>query len=249
MPRDVTKGLRPHAYSQWSSVVELRAEEIIHALHGAATTAPATRRDSVRVSAHPVPATMGGVSDININIDLDNADTPIVQGSSLVEFGPDLVGRLSDRDLADMIVVLIGEQSRRALERADVGALIEEGFKRGFEIKGVTDPWLDQGILVAPGMKIDRSNTTHTCTFVRVDQRWVWEANDRIEDVVRHVPGPRSQMRSITLVAAPEGTTVDRISSKARNGVHELVEVRSYVVRGSELELVSARAIGPTGHR
>lgn len=166
------------------------------------------------------------------------------------EFGPDEIVNLSDGDLSRLIIALNGEQSRRALEGAEIGALIEEGFIKGFrEREGVNEPWLVQGILIAPGIKIEKSSSSHTCSFVRVDQRWVWEANDKVEDVIRYLPGARSQMRSITLVATPEGSTVDKISSKARNGVHQLVEVRSYIVRGEKLELVSARAIGSSAHR
>lgn len=191
-----------------------------------------------------VRATVAGVNDTTYDA---SGGAPAALTSM---FEPDHVSRLSDRELVDLITVLTAEQGRRALERADVDALVSDGFERGFDPKGAaTDPWLVQGILVAPGVKTDRSTTAHSCTFVRVDNAWVWEARERIDDVVRHLPGPRTQMRSITLVAAPEGTSIDRISSKARHGVHELVEVRSYVVQAGELVLVSARAVSPNAHR
>lgn len=157
---------------------------------------------------------------------------------------------IDDTDLVDAIAVLIAEQSRRALARADVPAVIEDGFRRGFSSKGeAADPWLVDGVLVAPGVKTERSSNAHTCTFVRVGQQWVWEADDRVDDVIRNSSTPRNQMRSVTLVAAPEGTTVDQITSKARNGQHELVAVRSFIVASGKLELVSARAVRGSGHR
>ena len=157
---------------------------------------------------------------------------------------------ISDATLQDALIVLQAEQARRSLERADVPALIEDGFNRGFDANGeALDPWVRDGILVAPGVKTDRSASSHVCAFVRVGNHWVWEAPDRVEDVVRSSAGTRQQMRSVTLVAIAEGVGVDRIQSKARTGSHELSGVRSFVVREGKLELVSARAVKGMSHR
>ena len=184
------------------------------------------------------PLTVVKVTNININ----------KQKVRAVDIGnPE---EIVESELVEAIAVLIAEQSRRSLARADVPAVIEHGFNVGFSNKGeANDPWLTDGILVAPGVKTDRSANAHTCTFVRVGQQWVWEAHDRVEDVIRNSVQAKAQMRSITLVAAPEGTSVDKITSRARNGKHELMSVRSFVVSAGQLELVSARAIRSSGHR
>lgn len=158
---------------------------------------------------------------------------------------------LGDVPLGNLVTLAIEEQRRRALEGGDTEALVEDGFERGFNSKGeARDPWLASGILVCPGSKVDRSALSHECTFVNVDDSWVWESPDRIHDDVRNLPGPRTVMRTVTLVLASEGMEVDMVSSKQRNGVHEMKSVRSFVVKGGKLELVNARAPKTSGrHR
>lgn len=157
---------------------------------------------------------------------------------------------LSGEVIIDALVVLRAEQSRRALASADPLALIEDGFRRGFDSKGLPkDPWMTDGILVAPGAKLDKSAMSHLCGFVRISGSWVWEAANKVEDDVRHLPGPRQQMRSVTLVAVPDGEAVDLVLCRTRAGVHELTGVRSFVVTGGTLELISARTVRVDGHR
>lgn len=156
----------------------------------------------------------------------------------------------SDGDLSDALTAITAEITSRALARADAPALIEDGFARGFNRDGMPeDPWLVAGILVCPGAKVEASAMRHKCAFVRIDEQWVWEADGRLEDTVRHLPGPHPVMRSVTLVAVPPGTSVDLVSARTRQGVHELVGVRSFGVTQSGLELVSARAVKAVSHR
>jgi hypothetical protein len=161
----------------------------------------------------------------------------------------DLSG-LTDGDLRRALLVLQAEERRRALERCDPAALVEEGFAKGFASNGMPrDPWVVGGILVCPGAKLDRSAMNHRCAFVRVDSAWVWEHPDLLEDVVRHLPGAQSRMQSVTLVPVGEQCAVDLIEARTRNGVHELVGIRSFTVSDDDLLLVSQRSVGKVSHR
>lgn len=148
----------------------------------------------------------------------------------------------TDIELAQLVSSAIEEQKRRALEGGDTEALVEEGFVQGFNSKGEARiPWLHSGFLVCPGSKQDRSSLNHECTFVRVNDQWVWESADKILDEVRNSPGPRPSMKSVTLILASEGLEVDVITSRTKNAVHEMKSARSYVVKNGELELVNTR--------
>lgn len=161
----------------------------------------------------------------------------------------DLSG-VSDEELRRAVVVLQAEERRRALSRCEPAALVEDGFGRGFDPDGMPrGPWLAGGILVCPGAKIDRSAMSHRCSFVRVDASWVWDHPDLLEDVVRHLPGPRPRMQSVSLVPVGEQCAVDVVEARTRNGVHELSGVRSYVVSDGSLVLVSQRSVGKVSHR
>jgi hypothetical protein len=158
--------------------------------------------------------------------------------------------RLSGEEINRALIVLRAEQSQRAYLNADPVALIDEGFKRGFDSKGLPrDPWVIDGVLVAPGAKIDKSAMAHVCGFVRIGSSWVWEHADKVEDDIRYIPGPRQQMRSVTLVALADGESVDLVLCRTRAGVHELTGVRSYIVTNGDLELISSRNVRVDGHR
>lgn len=157
---------------------------------------------------------------------------------------------LSDAEITRALAVLAAEQRRRSVERCDPAALVDLGFANGFATNGMPkDPWLVGGILVCPGAKLDRSAMNHRCAFARIDASWVWEHPDLLEDVVRHLPGPQSRMQSVSLVPVGEDTAVDLVEARTRNGVHELVGVRSFTVTEGSLLLVSQRSVGKVAHR
>lgn len=160
------------------------------------------------------------------------------------------VAQVSDGDLRRALVVLQAEERRRAVERCDPSALVEVGFTTGFATNGMPkDPWLVGGILVCPGAKLDRSAMNHRCGFVRIDSSWVWEHPDLLEDVVRHLPGAQARMQSVSLVPVGESCAIDLVEARTRNGVHELVGVRSFSVSDGALLLVSQRSVGKVSHR
>jgi hypothetical protein len=157
---------------------------------------------------------------------------------------------LDDRTLADLAAMIAAEQRERAVAAADPDALVELGFSQGFTGDGMPrDPWLVNGVLVCTGTRIDRSATGHDCGFVSVGGSWVWEADDLLADVVRHLPGPKSRMRAVSLVAAYDGLELDLVVSRARAGVHQMKSARSFVVRDGALVLVTTRTPRVPDHR
>ena len=154
---------------------------------------------------------------------------------------------ISDSELSELLALVRAEVQSRAIAAADPTALAELGFQDGFRADGLPrDPWITNGVLVCPGARIDKSASSHDCGFVRIDDEWVWESESKIDDVVRNVAARKVQMRSVTLVAAMDGMTVDLIYATARTGVHKMKSSRSFVVNGNELELVSTRTPNPT---
>ena len=153
-----------------------------------------------------------------------------------------LLAGLTDADLERFILAARDELTRRRLDAADIPALIELGFRDGFTAKGLPrDPWVHAGVVICPGARVDVSAMRHDCAYVHLEEVWVWEYPEQLEDVVRTLPGPRPQMRSISLLVAHEGMELDLIVSQARTGVHQMKQVRSFVVRDGRLELVTAR--------
>ena len=153
---------------------------------------------------------------------------------------------LTDMELAELLLQLRAEQQDRAIKACDPEALIELGFREGFRSDGLPrDPWIVGGILVCPGARLDKSATSHDCGFARVNDKWVWEADGKIEDVVRNTMNRRAQMRSVTLVAIDDTTVVDLVYATCRTGVHKLKSARSFSVSASELVLDSERTPAP----
>lgn len=172
-------------------------------------------------------------------------------GSSLPEgFRRSDLEPLSDRQLEDLLRGLRELLHERALVRADPEALTEEMFATGFGRDGLPlDPLVRDGMLVAAGGKVERSHLSHRCRFVRLADSWVWEGQSVVSDVVRHSAGPSRSMRSVTLAPVVPGDAVDLVTCRTRNGVHELVSVRSFEVTGDGLLLVGSRTVSRTDHR
>ncbi len=177
--------------------------------------------------AFPTPSTTGGVDDVR---DLD-------------------LGVLSDEQF-DTLVLLVGaEQQRRALIGGDLDALGDEGFRNGFgNPPQVRDPWVRDGLLVAPGGRFDQGAHNHRCSFVKVGGHWVWEHPNKVADDIRRNDDRRT-MRSVTVVALTEGDRVDLVNSRSRNGIHTMTAARSFLYRNGELELIDSRVVGDLSHR
>lgn len=164
---------------------------------------------------------------------------------------------LSDDELVTLAADVAVEQHRRALAHADPDALTEQGFEQGFTTNGgIVDPWLVDGLLVCPGVLVEKSRGSHDCSFVSVKlagaeaSQWVFEATDKICDEVRFMPGAKKHQRSVTIVAATEGLEVDVVVAQQRSGQHTMKQVRSFKLTGGKLTHVSTRArANPNGHR
>lgn len=164
----------------------------------------------------------------------------------------DVLGELDDSELTRIVATVTEEQQQRALHRGDLAALLADGFENGFARNGsALDPYLHDTVLVCPGSVIDKSATSHDCTFVHIGDSWVWECEPLLVDEVRTSPitGTRMLQRSVSLVAAVEGLEFDVVSSKMRTGAHKMVASRSYLIRGGAIELVAARNVARTPPR
>jgi hypothetical protein len=162
----------------------------------------------------------------------------------LLNLDPAALRGFSDDELTHLVACCIGEQRRRALDTGDPAAVLEDGFREGFDSKGrPVRPWLHQGVLVCPGWKADRSKTSHDCSFVAVGDEWSWLSEYKLLDVVRQIPGAKPAMRSVSLITAFEGLEFDQVKSKTVNGVHQMQEATSFVVTGGSVEVVKSRKI------
>ena len=155
-----------------------------------------------------------------------------------------------DGELIHFAALVADEQRRRALQRGDITEMIADAFDKGFGSGNkVAIPWITDNILIAPGGKFEKSPMSHRCTFVRVADDWVWESSQKIHDEIRYLPGAGSSMRSITLLTMNEGDKVDVLTSRTRSGVHELLEVQSYIYHNGELDMTTSRTVRSAGHR
>lgn len=155
---------------------------------------------------------------------------------------PESFERLTDDELQSVLIVGIEEQKRRSIENADFDALVEEGFEKGFTVKGSLTPWMRSGMLVCMGYHIQTSGINHICGFININDQWVWESDDKEYDITRNVPGPKKTMRTVTLVNAYEGMKFDFIECVTKAGVHERKLARSFIIDQGEIRQVDVRA-------
>jgi hypothetical protein len=152
------------------------------------------------------------------------------------------VSSWTDLELAAVAAAVMDEQHQRALEAADIDAIVKQAFIEGFTSTGMPrDPWLQGGLLVCAGTKIEKSATSHECGFVAIGERWVWESEAKLLDVVKHLPGPKPIMRSVSVCAPWEGMELDLVVSRMRTGVHQMKQVRSFLVKEGKLDHVETR--------
>lgn len=156
-----------------------------------------------------------------------------------------------DVALAHTMAAIMAVQHRRAIEDGDVDSMLEQAFVDGFSGRGdAYPPWVENGLLFCPGMRRDKSATSHECTFVSVDDSWVWEAPGTIKDVMRQVPGPKTVKQSITILLVTEGAKVDMVESDSRSGGPcQMKRARSFQIRAGQLVEVNTRSRPTSGHR
>jgi hypothetical protein len=157
-----------------------------------------------------------------------------------------------DDEIIATIQALTAEQIRRALDEADPAAVAEAAFEgEAFDYKGMpVAPYLFKGLLVCPGVKSEKSKTSHDCIFVSIGSDWVWDHAEAVFDDMRQLPGQKVVRRGITILPAYEGLEYDVVTSQARGGGRcQMKSVRSFAVRGGRLVETKARTKAENTHR
>lgn len=158
---------------------------------------------------------------------------------------------LRDEELSRVIRLALEIQRVRMVDRSDPEALVELGFKNGFDSTGrALSPWMHDGVLICAGSVVEKSGTKHSCGFVKIDDVWVWESANLVIDEIRRVEiGGKANMRSVSIVGVSEGTRVDFIESNKNAGVHKMRRAKSYDVLEGQLSLVNTRVTSTESHR
>ena len=156
----------------------------------------------------------------------------------------------TDAQIAVTIAALVEEQKRRALEGGDLDALANEAFEGpGFDRRGLANlPYLRDGLLICPGVKSEKSASSHDCTFVSVDDNWVWDHPDTAYTTMRQLPGQKVVRQTVAIIPAYEGMEIDVVHSTARSGPCQMKSARIFTVTGGILVETGARSRSPQGH-
>jgi len=162
----------------------------------------------------------------------------------------ELAERLPEELLAHLAAALRDEQQRRALDDGDRDAVIEEGFRSGFGRDGLaTAPWIHAPFVVCPGGLVGKNKGSHRCRFVSIDDCWVWESGDLIQEDKRSTPGTEEGFRAVALVPVVEGMGLDVVSGRMRSGQHSVEKVVSFEIRRGALVEVGQRNVKASGLR
>ncbi|MDH3706220.1 MAG: hypothetical protein OES57_09150 [Acidimicrobiia bacterium] len=164
------------------------------------------------------------------------------------ETATELVGRLDDEVLVHLGAAVADEVRRRAVAGGDPDAAIADGFDTGFGRDGLAVlPWVSEPFIVCPGGLVGRNRASHRCRFISVNDTWVWDSVELIDEVKRSSPGTDDGFRAVALIPIVEGTSLDVVSGRMRSGQHRVDQVVSYQVRKGELIEVSQRTVAAAG--
>lgn len=156
---------------------------------------------------------------------------------------PTRIHAATDTELVATFNAIVAEQHRRALDNNDIDALIADAFTTEFANNVPSQPWIHDGLLFCPGTINYRSKTSHNCTFVSLNNEWVWDSPDLLTDKTKDVAGPKRIRHSLSVVLAREGLEVDVVSSTSRaNGPCQMKRVVSYQIIDGELSQTSTRS-------
>jgi len=160
----------------------------------------------------------------------------------------ELAAKLSDEVLHHLAEALHDEARQRAIRSGDHGALTADTFETGFGRDGLgVDPWIHGDVIVCPGAMVAKSKSNHRCRFVSVDDVWIWESAELLQEDKRSNPGADDGFRAVALLPILNGMTLDVVSGRARGGRHSVDSVTSYVVRRGKLVEVSQRNVSGRG--
>lgn len=177
--------------------------------------------------------------------------SPLASHSSLLT--AEQLNDATDEALCATIAELVDVQKARALRSGDPAAIADAAFEgAAFDFRGLPEtPWLEHGMLVCPGVKVEKSKSSHDCVFVHVGESWSWDHEDCVYDEMRQLPNAAKTIRrSISVVLAPEGLTFDVVASSSRGGGPcRMTKSSSYEVRGGVLVETNTRTAAPSEHR
>jgi hypothetical protein len=160
------------------------------------------------------------------------------------DVAPALVARLDDGVLVRVGAAVNDEIRRRALEAGDRDAVIADGFESGFGRDGLAVlPWVAGRFVVCPGGLLGKGRGSHRCRFVSVDDTWVWESSELIEEQKRAAPGTGDGFRAVALLPVVDGMALDQVSGRLRSGRHSVDRIVSLEVRRGRLTEVSQRNV------
>jgi len=155
-----------------------------------------------------------------------------------------MIRDMSDDELHHIAEVVRQVQIEKAVGSGDEDAIIANAFESAFGRDGLAVlPWVEGNVVVCPGGMVSKSRTSHKCRFVSVDDTWIWESQLLLREDKRSSPGTDEGFRAVALLPLVDGTGIDVVSGKARQGQHSVDHVVSYEIRGGELIEVSQRTV------
>ena len=155
-----------------------------------------------------------------------------------------MIRDMSHDELHNVAEMVRQTQIERAVGDGDEDAIIADAFETAFGRDGLAVlPWVQGNVVVCPGGMVSKSKASHKCRFVSVDDTWIWESHLLLREDKRSSPGSDEGFRAVALLPLVDGTGIDVVSGKARQGQHSVDHVVSYEIRGGELVEVSQRTV------
>ena len=155
-----------------------------------------------------------------------------------------MIGNMSDDELHNVAEMVRQVQIDRAIGGGNEDAIIANAFEAAFGRDGLAvQPWVEGNVVVCPGGMVSKSRASHKCRFVSVDDTWIWESQLLLREDKRSSPGADEGFRAVALLPLVDGTGIDVVTGKARQGQHSVDHVVSYEIRSGELVEVSQRTV------
>jgi len=151
--------------------------------------------------------------------------------------------KYSEDELAEYQQILNLEIKERMTKKA-IGKSIKEEFT---EFKLGTLPYLQDGLLYCPGVKINKG-LSHKCSFISINDKWSWESDLKIEDAMEFSASNSKILHTLTTVAPIEGLKVDLIVCNANSGIHKLKFVKNFIIESGNLVSVKDNHIRELNH-
>ncbi len=164
------------------------------------------------------------------------------------ETAVELAQKLPDEVLAHVAAAIRDETRRRAVDSGDRAAVVADAFEQGFGRDGLgTSPWISGSMVVCPGSIVAKNRANHRCRFVSVDDVWIWDSVELIEEEKRSHPGADHGFKAVALLSVIEGLALDVVTGRARSGQHSVEHVVSFEIRKGALVEVSQRDVNSRG--